>query len=166
MKNLPPSPTDEDDSSPDIRLVLALVVAFLACVATLLRLPAPDVDEMYFASRAVGLLRTGVPFGPLDSGVAQPFAGYWTYFPFIGTFFQSMAIRAFGLNLVAIRLPSLIFGLVLLYATYSIGRRLYSPSAGVVAALLVATSASFYYSAHVGRQDIFVAALGYLAISL
>src|SRR3954451_23764640 len=65
-------------------------VALLAAVmglhlATLLRFPAPFVDEGWNASRAWGLLHTGQAFGTLDAGLFDKYPGYWTYFPWLAT---------------------------------------------------------------------------------
>lgn len=84
---------------------------------TLLKTPAPFVGEAWGASRAVGLLQTGHPFGVLDSGVFERYPGYWTTFPWLGTFIHAVAIRALGLS-QSIRLVSLAFGLLLLVEVY------------------------------------------------
>jgi hypothetical protein len=61
---------------------------------------------------------------------------------------------------------SLLFGLVLLGAIYSIGSALYGRQVGLAAALLLALSRFFFYSGHQARYDIMTAAWGFLAVAL
>ena len=145
--------------------ILLLVLAALGFV-TLLRTPPPHVDEAYRASRAYALIRTGRAFGILEAGVYDRYEGYWTFFPFLETWFTALPIRLLGLSLWALRLTSLAFGLVLLGALYAIGDRLGGPVLGLVTVFLVGFSKSFIYSSHLARQDIIVAAFGFGAIAL
>ena len=150
---------------------LALPGALFGIIAavhffSLLRTPAPFVDEGNFASEAVGLLRTGWAFGPVQSGVLNNFDGYWTYFPWLGTWFESLGFRAFGVSFFSIRLVSLVFGMFLLAAVYLIALRLRGKKVALLSVASTATSASFFYSAHLGRQDIIVAAFGFGAIAI
>ncbi len=54
--------------------------------------------------------------------------------------FLSMWIRWAGTGLIQIRAPSLVFGLAAVVLTWRIGRELFSPAVGVVAAALVAVN--------------------------
>ena len=135
-------------------------------VLSLLRTPAPFVDEAWLASRAWALVQSGRAFGALDSGVLDRFNGYWTFFPWLGTWLESLFIRALGPTLFAARVTSLTFGFILLAAVYAIGRRLYGSRVGLLAACLVALSSPFSESAHLGRPDIIAAAFGFIAVAL
>ncbi|MGH2459326.1 MAG: ArnT family glycosyltransferase, partial [Chloroflexota bacterium] len=148
-----------------------LVIGWLAVVTifnllTLLSFPAPFVDEAWGANRAWALLQTGRAFGTMDQGVFQRFPGYWTYFPWLGTAIHAATIWAFGLSLSSMRLTSLIFGLILLVAIYTIARRLLGTKAGLLALLLTSVSPTFLRASHLGRDDIVVTALGFGAIAL
>ncbi|MGH2351435.1 MAG: ArnT family glycosyltransferase [Chloroflexota bacterium] len=143
-----------------------LLVAMALGLLTLLRTPAPNVDEAWNANRAWGMLQTGHAFGTMDSGVFDRYDGYWTYFPWLGTAIHAVAIRAFGPSLTTIRLTSLLFGLVLLVETYVIARRLCGHRVGLVAIALLSCSTPFLYSSHLGRHDIMVATFGFGAIAL
>ena len=149
---------------------LVVVGLFAAVIAlhlwSLTRTPAVFVDEGNYASEAWGLVQTGWAFGPVQSGVLNHFPGYWTYFPWLGTFFQSLGIRALGLSLFSLRLVSLVFGLLLLVAIFVIAERLRGVRTACFAVALVALSSSFFESAHLARQDIFVAAFGYGSVAL
>jgi 4-amino-4-deoxy-L-arabinose transferase-like glycosyltransferase len=147
------------------------VVACLVCVlvvswASLLSAPPVHVDEAWNANRAWWFLQTGRAFGSMDAGVVERYQNYWTFMPWLGTAVYSMAIAIFGPSLLAVRLASYAFGLVLLAALFVIATRLYDWRTGVLAALLGSTSSAFIYSSHIGRHDILVAALGYSAIAL
>ena len=56
---------------------------------------------------------------------------------------QAAAFRALGLSDAAARVPSALFSLLTLAATYGLGRRLAGPRAGVVAVAVLATTAEF-----------------------
>ena len=134
---------------------------------TLERYPAPFVDEGWYASRAWESLQTGKAFGPLDRGVFDRFPGHWTFFPWLPNFLQSLFLRfSDSPQLFPLRLLSMISGIALLYAIFCIGKRLGGSSAGWFAAMIAALSHSFFYSAHLARYDILVAAFGFGAIAL
>lgn len=150
---------------------LLLVALFIAVIIvhlwSLMRFPLPFVDEAWFASRAWGFIHTHRNFGTLDSGVFDRFEGYWTFFPWLPTWFQSLALRLTGVpRLFPVRMVSLFFGLVLLGAVYAIAHRLGGWRLGFLGVLLVSTSWAFSYSAHLARPDIIAAALGFIALAL
>lgn len=134
---------------------------------SLLRYPAPFVDEAWYASRAWGLIATGKPFGVLDAGVFDRFPGYGSYFQWLPAAIQSIALRLDGrLELLPLRLISLGFGILLSGAVGLIGLQLGGVRLAFVSALLVALSQPFFYSAHLARYDVMVAALGFLSLGL
>jgi 4-amino-4-deoxy-L-arabinose transferase-like glycosyltransferase len=82
------------------------------------------------------------------------------------TFADSLSIRIFGApDLLPVRAVSLVFGLVLLAAVYSIGYRLGGRRLGWSSVFLVALSWPFLYSSHLARYDVMAAAFGFLAIA-
>ena len=133
---------------------------------SLLRFPTPFIDEAWYADHAWGLLHTGRPLGPLHQGIFTVIEGAWTYFPLLGPWLPALAIKLLGFNLFAVRLVSLIFGLLLLAAIYGIARQLYGGRAGLFALISTSLSYAFFYSAHLARPDVIVAAAGYGAIAL
>jgi len=148
-----------------------LLVFLFAAVATihlwsLLRFPAPSVDEAWFASRAWAFLHTHRAFGALDAGVLDRFEGYWTLFPWLPVLFQSIGLRLAGAPaLFPLRMISLVFGLILLCAVYVIGNCLGGSRLGLWGVFLVALSGPFIYSAHLARYDMMAAAWGFVAIA-
>jgi 4-amino-4-deoxy-L-arabinose transferase-like glycosyltransferase len=148
-------------------LLTALLLGAAAIgLLSLLRTPAPFIDEVWFANRAWGFVQTGLNFGTLDEGVWNRYDGYWTYFPWLPTYFVSLAFQVFGLSLFSLRVTSLVFGLVLLVALYSIADRLAGQRVAVLTVVLAALSRAFVYSSHLGRPDIMAAAFGFGAIAL
>ncbi len=149
-------------------LTLAALVAVLALHWwSLMRFPAPYVDEGWFASRAWGMLHSGRAFGPLDAGVFDRFAGYWVLFPWLPTFVQSLALRlAAAPALLPLRALSLLFGLALLALIYRSGTLLGGRPLGRLSALLTALSAPFLHSSHLARYDVMAAVLGFAALAL
>jgi 4-amino-4-deoxy-L-arabinose transferase-like glycosyltransferase len=147
-------------------LVPLLAVVALVNIVTLLRSPAPFVDEAWYAARAWGLIQTGRNVGALDLGVVEHYPGYWTFFPLIGTWIQAVGIHVFGMSLFSVRLTSLAFGLILLGAVYVIGSHLDGVFTGLLAATFVSVSRLFLYSAHLAREDVMVAAFGFGGIAL
>ena len=146
-------------------LVLLFAVTILN-LATLVRSPAPFVDDAWYANRAWALIHTGRPFGTLDAGVFDGYDGYWTFIPYFGAWILSLAIRLLGLSLYSVRVVSLIFGLTLLVALYVVGNQVGGLRTGLLAVSLTALSPAFLYSAHIARPDIMVAALGFAAVGL
>jgi hypothetical protein len=145
------------------------IAAAIVCVHawSLMRFPPPFVDEAWAANRGWALLTTGVAFGDLDAGVFQHFEGYWNYFPLLPTAIQAFAMWLAGApQLLALRLVSLAFGLILLRACYSLGQHAGGRDAGLTAVVFTALSLPFFYSAHLARWDMMIAALGYTTLAL
>lgn len=71
----------------------------------------------------------------------------------------ALSLRLFGFGLFQGRVVSLVWGGLLLWATFLVGRRMYGPAAGAVAVLLLAVSQPFLVSSHIIRPDIVVATL-------
>lgn len=147
-------------------LLALLLVAGTFHYLTLLRTPMPFVDESYYASQAWGIIHAGLNYGPLQPKVFSRFDGYANYYPWLGPWIESLAIRLLGLSLESVRLVSLSFGLVLLAVVYGIGLCLGGSRLGLLAAALLSVSSRFIYSAHLARPDVIVATLGYGAVAL
>jgi hypothetical protein len=137
-------------------------------VWSLMRYPAPSIDEAWLTSRAWAFLNTGHPYGPLDSGLAERFySGYWVTNQWLITALQSLVLRITASpNLPGLRILSLAWGLLLLAASYSIAFRLGGRAVAITSTLLLFCSRTFFYSAHQVRYDIMAAALAYLGVAL
>jgi 4-amino-4-deoxy-L-arabinose transferase-like glycosyltransferase len=151
------------------RLILATLFLGVAVfhLSTLMRFPAPFVDEAWNASRAWGYIQTGKPVGTLDLGVIENYEGYWTLFPWLPVWIHSLALRPCAVpHLWSLRLVSLAFGILLLAAVYSIAANLEGRQLGLLSVFLVAMSWPFLYSGHLARTDVMAAALGFVAVAL
>jgi 4-amino-4-deoxy-L-arabinose transferase-like glycosyltransferase len=145
-------------------LFIALTVLHLW---SLMRFPPPFVDEAWQGSRAWALIHTGRAFGPLDVGVFDRFEGHWTFFPWLPAWIQSLGLRLSDTpGLFALRVVSLVSGLVLLGAVYAIANRLGGKRLGLLSVFLVSVSWPSFTSAHAARYDTLAAAFGFVAIAL
>lgn len=148
-------------------LVGTLLLIFAVHSFSLLRLPAPFVDEAWLASRAWGIIQTGHNFGILDSGVFDRLDGYWTFFPWLPTHLYALMLSfAPAPSFFFMRLVSLWFGMLLLSAVYVIGKHFTDRWGGLLSMVLVAISPTFFLSAHLARMDIIAATLGFTGIAL
>jgi len=145
---------------------LAIVTIALHSLS-LMRYPPPFVDEAWNASRAWAYIQTGHAFSSLDYDLCQNYKGYWTFFPLIPTLLETLFLRwAPEPSLLAVRLEALLFGFILLAIICFSGWKLGGWRLGLVGALYTSLSTPFLSSAHLGRPDIIVAALGFGAILL
>ncbi|MDQ2806852.1 MAG: glycosyltransferase family 39 protein, partial [Chloroflexota bacterium] len=148
-----------------IQIVALLGLLTAIHLLSLLRFPAAFEDEGWLANRAWGLLHTGWAFGTVDSGVFENYPHYERFFFWLCSALTAPALALFGPTLLAVRLVSLLFGLVLLVVIYYIAVQLYDHYTGLLAVGLLGLSVPFFQMAHLGRQDITVAAFGYGAVA-
>jgi hypothetical protein len=160
------------DSLLAVALILAVYVA-LGLASALTR--SPWQDEAWFASPAWNLSHHGF----LGTTVLDPASNTWksvdltgidrhTYWVMpLSLLLNSAAFAIFGFHSLAMRLPSLLFGLLFLLAWRAILRRLDAPP-GVIAAalLLIAVDFHFQMQAADGRMDAMTASLGYCGIAV
>ena len=127
---------------------------------TLLEYPAPTCDEAFYgrtASKYYDAAMTGNSWPPLDA-YFYLFHGRW-YWMLLGVAFSIL-----GTTLFAARMVSL-FGLVLLIvATFLIGKLYADRKTGLWAALLVGTAWLTAYSGHLARPDIIAVAIGAISV--
>ena len=76
----------------------------------------------------------------------------------------AISFRLFGFGLFQGRVVSLVWGGLLLWTTFLVGRRLYGPAAGAIAVLFLGVSQPFLVSSHIVRPDVVVAALVMVAL--
>ena len=75
-----------------------------------------------------------------------------------------LTVRAFGDGELAVRLPSLIAGTLVIPALYELGRELYDRRTGLVAAAFAAVSPLLIWYSQEARMYAFVALFGLLAL--
>src|ERR671937_875713 len=76
------------------------------------------------------------------------------------------AYRAFGVNEFAARLPSALAALATVLAAYELGRRLFGARTGLLAGLVLASSAGFCAAAHFANPDALLNAFTVLTLLL
>lgn len=139
----------------DLLVFVAIAVYLIAHLPTLEAWPTAHNDEaremnaFWVASGADPQARSLDPeFGPdpLYKGGLQGLS--------VGLMF-----RLAGLGLFQGRLVSLVWGCLLLVVVFLLGRRLYGPLAGALAAFLLALSRPFLVASHMVRPEIVLAAM-------
>lgn len=150
---------------------LILLGTFIGVAAihlwTLMRVPAPFVDEAWNCSRAWGFLQTGRNVGALDAGLYEQFDAYWTIFPIIQTLLHVTALIFCDFPaLFPLRLVTFLWGLILLLAVLKISHVQHGSRFAIISVLICALSTSFTYSSHLVRPDIIAAAFGFTAIAI
>jgi 4-amino-4-deoxy-L-arabinose transferase-like glycosyltransferase len=106
-----------------------------------------DIDEGRNATAAYEMLESGDYVIPTFNAVLRshkPVLLYWL---------QTAAYRAFGINEFAARLPSALAGLLTLLLVYELGRRLFDPITGLLAALILGSAPLFCASGHFANPD-------------
>jgi len=126
---------------PDRRARWAVIV--LIAVVALATLPnlgwttLYDRDEGYYAECAREMIVRGDPFIPHFSG--QP----WLEKPPLTYWLMALSMRVLGETEFAARLPSALAGLLAMWLTFLLARRMFFPLAGVIAAAVLGTSGFF-----------------------
>ncbi len=147
--------------------IFVFILIFILHLWSLMRYPAPHVDEAFLTSRAWSFIQTGRQYGMLDSGVIDAVPGNWTLNQWLITFLQAAVLRFFPRpELIPLRVLSLVFGIGLLGANYWLTWRLGRRKLALASTLLLALTRSFFHSAHLARYDVLAAALGYLGLAV
>ena len=155
-----------------LRLVNVGAVGVLVCIAalhvwSLMRFPAPFVDEAWTASRGWALASRGETIGSLDKGVVDRFPSGWAFFPLFPTLVHASALAIAGApSLFAVRLVSLVGGAALALALWFIASRFSGPGTAWLAVVLLTVSGPFVNASHLARPDVLAAALGYGGVAL
>ncbi len=146
-----------------ITIAIILVVYLATSVATSLAIP-PEEDEAYSVSPAINLITEGHMGntvleckGTMNTRMDE--RTYWQ--PPLQYLALSIWFRIFGVSLLSVRLFSTILGLVAMFCSYVIVRKLTgNPIAGILAAALLSVEFNFIISAASGRMDMMCAVLG------
>ncbi len=159
------------DSPAFLALILAVYLG-LGLATAITR--TPWQDEAWFGSPAWNLAHNGF----MGTTILDPASSTWksvnltgidkhTYWVMpLSMLLNSAVFRVFGFGSLAMRLPSLAFGLLFLFAWRAILRRLgAAPGVTGTALLLIAVDFHFQTQAADGRMDSMTAAFGYAAIA-
>ena len=127
--------------------------ALLAAAHLLLTLPnlgGPtlwDMDEGVNAEAGREMLESGnwiTPYYNYELRTAKPALLYWL---------QAASYSLFGVTEFAARLPAVLCGLGSVWFTYELGRRLFAPSTGLLAGLVLASCIEFCLISHSATPD-------------
>lgn len=125
---------------PIVFLVLILVIAFLLRIIALSQFPAGfTADEAAQGYTAYSILKTGKD----EWGVRLPLSprSFGDFKPPLYTYLTVPSIAIFGLNEFAVRLPSAVFGVLAIFATYLLVKELFQKEKlALLAALFLAIS--------------------------
>jgi 4-amino-4-deoxy-L-arabinose transferase-like glycosyltransferase len=106
-----------------------------------------DLDEGRNATAAMEMRESGDWIVPHFNGKLRshkPALLYWL---------QATAYGLFGVNEFAARLPSALAAMLTVLLVYELGRRLFNPSTGLLAGLVLASSTLFCAAAHFANPD-------------
>jgi 4-amino-4-deoxy-L-arabinose transferase-like glycosyltransferase len=100
----------------------------------------------------------------------NPFATGWLTNPTLPLYFLAIPLKFLGRSALAIRLLAPLVGAITVPAVYLVGRRLYSPAVGLVAAILLAGAHVHLHYSRLGMTNIWdpllvLAALGLLYVA-
>jgi len=110
-------------------------------------IPLMDNDAAHHANIALHMFSTGDYTSLIDHGrdyLDKPHLHFWL---------AALSYHIFGVNSFAYKFPSLLFSILGIYATYRLGKLLYSKETGRLAACILATSFSFILANHDVRMD-------------
>lgn len=146
-----PSPTKRITWLTDsLLLAVAIAVFYFYCLGTY---PLFTPDEGRYAEVAREMLTSGDFVTPRVNGVVfldKPVLYYWL---------QALSMHSFGVNEWAIRFFPALFGLLGSLAVYFGGRYVFDRRAGILSALILATSPLYFCCAHYANLDLEVAVL-------
>ena len=106
-----------------------------------------DMDEGVNAEAAREMLESGnwiTPYYDYQLRTAKPVLLYWL---------QALSFLAFGVNEWAARFPAIVCGLGTVWTTYELGRRMFSPSTGLLSAVILASCVEFCLISHAATPD-------------
>ncbi len=135
-------------------LTAVAVIALTVNVLTLTTFPTVQTDEAWYANLAHNWLTTGNPQTTLDVGGFSDGRGQGT--TRLGAVPTRLGIQIWGLSPGAIRLPSLLAGLLLAGTVVAIGALLWAGRSGPLAGLVLVTQPLFLLGSHLARPEIWL----------
>ncbi len=117
-----------------------------------------EVDEAQYAEMSREMLQTGQYLEVFNHGkdyLDKPPLLFWV---------TTLSYQAFGISNFTYKLPSVLFTMLGLFATYRLGKLLYNERVGFYAALILSTSQAWFLINHDVRTDTILAACTALAL--
>ncbi|GAA4457445.1 glycosyltransferase family 39 protein [Rurimicrobium arvi] len=138
-----------------IPLWLFAIIALLYFSAA--RVDIMDIDASQYAEMSREMANSGSYLHLYDRGgdyLDKPPFLFWA---------GATSIRLFGVNNFAYKLPSILLGLLAIYATYRIARKYYNEQTGRIAALILASCQGMFLMTNDVRCDL--ALMGWVALA-
>lgn len=141
------------------KAILAALIAVLAMTYVRgLWVPLMDLDAAHHACIALHMHLSGDYLSLIDRGadyLDKPHLLFWL---------AALAFKLFGPGTMAYKIGSVLFSALGIYSTYRLGRILYSPETGRLAALLLASALAFVLSNQDVRMDAVLTAAAVFAV--
>ena len=123
-------------------LLATLFVYFLG-----FNLDVMDIDAAQYANMSREMLQSNNPLFLYDVGMP-----YLDKPPFL-IWVSALSMKLFGVNNIAYRIPSFLFALLALYATYGFAKIYYHKKIAILSAVILATCQGFFLMNHDVRTD-------------
>ena len=130
---------------PKVPFWIFLIAAFVYFSAV--RVDTMDVDASQYAEMSLSMSKSHTPLQLYDRG-----ADYLDKPPFL-FWVNAASMRAFGANNFAYKLPSILFAVWAVFATYRVAKLLYDEDTGRISALLLATCQGMFLMTNDVRCD-------------
>jgi hypothetical protein len=139
----------------ELLVVVAIAVFLVANLPYLEAWPTAHNDE----AREMNAFWVAAGADPLARGMDPEFGRDPLYKGGLQGLSVGLALRLAGLGLFQARFVSLLWGGLLLVLVFLVGRRLYGPLGGALAALFLALSRPFLVASHMVRPDVVLTAM-------
>lgn len=140
-----------------MKVVLILAAAAALFFTGLGRSALFDQDEAKYTQVAREILQTGDPITMHVNG--EP----WFVHPPLYMWLQALTGRIFGFTEFTARLWSAVFGVIGIYATFLLARRLFSERVGLLAALVLPATFQYFAQSRLAIFDVVLVAFMFLA---
>ena len=127
-----------------------IISFFSLLIVYIIGLIVPDVmevDAAQYAALSMQMMQTGSYLEVFHLG-----ANYLDKPPLL-FWLGATSMKIFGINHFAYRLPTFLISILGVYATFGLGKRLYGKNAGILSALILASSQVFILHNHDVRTD-------------
>lgn len=142
------------------KILLILAIILLASFLRFYRITYHDpyTDEALLAFRDIGLIdydTSDVQTTPWQWFPTVPWWGHLSFHdhPIFFFLLQHWALKIFGINLFAVRLPAVIAGIASVLLMWLVGKKLFNERVGYVAAGLLAVQSYHVWVSRLGIQD-------------
>lgn len=130
---------------PKVPFWVFILIAIVYCIA--IPVDTMDVDASQYAEISREMLKSGNYLQIFDRGI-----DYLDKPPFL-FWVSALGMRLFGIGNLGFKLPSILFALLAIYATYRLARLLYNDATARIAALVLATCQGMFLMTNDIRTD-------------